>query len=146
MHLGRTLARSAYWKRGKAEKGLLGAYLQRTTVFSRAQTARLIKTNIAERQMADGRKGLAQPFHTRHTRADILLLAEIDALRGALSRPATMALLQCAFEVFRDARYERLAGICNGHLYDLRRSRTYARVLGAKDATRPTLAPLGALP
>ena len=142
-HLGRTLARFAYWKRSKAEKGLLRAYLQRTTGLSRAQTARLIKTYLAEGQLADGRKGPAQPFRTRFTRADILLLAETDALHGTLSGPATMALLQRAFTVFGDARYERLAGISNGHLYNLRRSRAYERVLGAKDATRPTQAPIG---
>ena len=102
-HLGRTLARFAYWKRSKAEKGLLRAYLQRTTGLSRAQTARLIKTYLAEGQLADGRKGPAQHF-----------------------------------EVFGDARYECLVGISNGHLYNLRLSRTYERVLGAMAATRPT--------
>ena len=142
-HLGRTLARFSYWKRSKAEKGLLRAYLQRTTGLSRAQTARLIKTYLAEGQLADGRKGPAQPFRTRYTRADILLLAETDALHGTLSGPATAALLRRAFKVFGDARYERLARISNGHLYNLRRSRAYERVLGAKDATRPTQTPIG---
>ena len=42
-HVGRTLRRFSHWKLGKcAERGLLRAYLRRTTGLSRAQVARLI--------------------------------------------------------------------------------------------------------
>ena len=47
----------------------------------------------------------------RYTHADMLLLAETDALRGTLSGPATMALLRRAFKVFGDAGYAHLAGM-----------------------------------
>ena len=142
-HVGRTLRRFSYWKASKAEKGLLRAYLQRTTGFSRAQTARLIAAYRATGRLEDGRKGPGQPFRTRYTRADIVRLAETDALHGTLSGPATIALLRRAYAVFGDASYERLAGISNGHLYNLRRSRTYERVVGSRDGTRPAPVAIG---
>ncbi|MFL6546746.1 MAG: integrase, partial [Candidatus Udaeobacter sp.] len=53
------------------------------------------------------------------------LLAETDALHGTLSGPATNYLMQRAFEVFGDARYERLASISVAHLYSLRPAAGY---------------------
>ena len=104
-HVERTLRRFSYWTAHKPERGLLRAYLQRTTGLSRAQVARLIAAYIAKGGLADGRKGAARPFRRVYTREDILLLAETDALHGTLSGPATMALLRRAHEVFGDARY-----------------------------------------
>ena len=121
---------------------MLRTYLQRTTGLSRAQVARLIAAYIAEGKLADGRKGAARPFRRRYTRDDILLLAETDALHGTLLGLATMASLRRAFEVFGDERYERLAGLSHGHLYNLRRSQAYVRVLGSLDATRPATVPI----
>ena len=143
-HVERTVRRFSYWKLPKrAERGLLRTYLQRTTGLSRAQVARLIAAYIENGGLADGRKGAARPFRRRYTRDDILLLAETDALHGTLSGPATMALLRRAFEVFGDERYERLAGISHGHLYNLRHSKAYVRVLGNLDGTRPAPTPIG---
>ena len=122
---------------------MLQTYLQRTTGLSRAQVARLIAAYIAEGKLADGRKGAARPFRRRYTQEDILLLAETDALHGTLSGPAAMALLRRAFEVFGDERYERLAGLSHGHLYNLRHSQAYVRVLGNLDGTRPATVPIG---
>ncbi len=120
-HVGRTLRRFSYWKlKKRAERGLLRTYLQRTTGLSRSQVARLITAYIAQGA-----------------------LAETDALHGTLSGPATMALLRRACEVFGDERYERLAGLSHDHLYNLRRSTAYVRVLGNLDGTRPAATPSG---
>ena len=73
----------------------------------------------------DRRQGAARPFRRKYRRADILLLAEVDELHGTLSGPATRKLCERAWKVFGDARFERLAGISNGHVYNLRRSRPY---------------------
>ena len=143
-HVERTLRRFAYWKLPtRAERGLLRTYLQRTTGLSRAQVARLIAAYLETGKLADGRQGAARPFPRKYTRDDILLLAETDALHGTLSGPATMALLRRACEVFGDARYARLAGISHGHLYNLRHSKAYVRVLGNLDGTRPAAIPIG---
>ena len=45
-------------------------------------------------------------------------------------------LLKRAWEVFGDARFERLAGLSNGHLYNVRRSTGYVRRMGRKEVTR----------
>ena len=72
------------------------------------------------------------------------MLAETDALHGTLSGPATGALCARAWRLFGDGRFERLARISNGHLYNLRRSTTYARRRGATpQPTRPAQVAIG---
>ena len=72
------------------------------------------------------------------------MLAETDALHGTLSGPATRALCARAWRLFGDGRFERLARISNGHLYNLRRSTTYARRRGATpQPTRPASVAIG---
>ena len=41
-------------------------------------------------------------------------------------------MLQRAWEVFEDMRYERLAGLSNGHPHNLRQPRAYVRRMGRK--------------
>lgn len=142
-HLGRVLRRFAYWKLAKADKGLLRGYLERTTGLSQSQLTRLIQRYLAEGQLADRRQGAAKPFRRKYTAADVELLAETDELHGTLSGPATLTLFQRAWELFGDARFERLAGLSNGHLYNLRHSRRYVQRLGARQPTRPTQVAIG---
>ncbi len=42
---------------------------------------------------------------------DVALLAETDERHGTLSGPATKKLLERAFELYGDSRYERLSRI-----------------------------------
>jgi len=64
-------------------------------------------------------------FARIYTEADVALLAETDALHSTLSGPATCILMRRAVEVYGDARYERLAGLSVGHLYNLRKRAGY---------------------
>lgn len=64
-------------------------------------------------------------FARKFTPTDVALLAETDALHGMLSGPATKYLMQRAFEVFGDVRYERLASISVAHVYTLRHAAGY---------------------
>ena len=114
--IGRTLRRFAYWRLGKAEKGLLKRCLERSPGLSRAQAGRLLKRCLEQGEMADRRGGSAQPLRKRYRREDIVQLAETDELHGRLSGSAAWALLRRAWDVFGDMRYERLAGLSNGHL------------------------------
>jgi hypothetical protein len=59
-------------------------------------------------------------------------------LHGTLSGPATRKLCERASTVFGDQRFERLAGISNGHLYNLCHSTGYQRIRCHVDKTRPT--------
>lgn len=142
-HIGKVLRRFSYWKLGRADKGLVRRYLQRTTGLSRAQLTRLVRRYLRDGELRDRRQGAARPFRRKYRRADILLLAEVDALHGTLSGPATRKLCERAWKVFGEARFERLAGISNGHVYNLRRSRPYTLRMGSQAATRRTQVAIG---
>ena len=69
--------------------------------------------------------------------------AEMDVLHGTLSGTTTRKLCERAFNVHGEARFERLAGISNGHLYNLRQHPTYLSKRGTFDKTRPTKINIG---
>ena len=71
------------------------------------------------------------------------LLAETDVLHSTLSGPATKKLMERAYQVFGDPRYERLASISVAHLYNLRGSRQYQNKRRHWTKTRPTSIPIG---
>jgi len=106
----------------------LGHYPHKTGL-SRAQVTRLIAQYHRIGRLAD-RRGPSRPFARRYTREDVALLAEVDALHGTLSGPATRKLCERAFQVFGEARFQRLETISNGHLYNLRHSPSYQRQRG----------------
>ena len=114
------------------------------TGLSRAQLTRLVRQYRHSGQIRDRRgDGPARPFARRYTAADVRLLAEVDAALGQRCAPATRAVLRRQFELFADARFERLAGLSNGHLYNLRRSRTYRRRRTVFTKTRPRPVAIG---
>jgi hypothetical protein len=141
--LTQELRRFGYARLGKADKGLLKRYLARVTGLSRAQITRLVQQFVQTGRIADRRGAPARPFPRRYTDEDVRRLAEIDALHGTLSGPATRKLCERAWTVFGDARYQRLAGISNGHLYNLRHSNGYQRRRGHLDKTAPTRIQIG---
>jgi len=114
----RTLVRLEYHRLGKAGKGLVKRYLGKVTGLSRAQLTRLIAQHRSTGRIED----------RRGTRADVRLLAEVDAALGQMSGAATRAVLRREWELFGDRRFERLSKLSNGHLYNLRKSRTYRGV------------------
>ena len=137
------LQRFDYSRRGKADKGLIRRFLNKVTGLSRAQVTRLLHQHRTTGAIADRRRP-RRPFPRRYTKADIGLLAEVDALHGALSGPATRKLCVRALQLFGDRRFERLAAISNGHLYNLRHSTSYQRRRGTMPApTRPVHIAIG---
>ena len=87
------LARFDYRRLARADKGLIRTYLGRTSGYSRAQLARMIRQYLDSGRMlrrdAKPRSGFARVY----TEADVRLLAEIDTLHGTLSGPATKKLM-----------------------------------------------------
>lgn len=138
-----TLKRFRFAHCTRADKGLLRRYLAKLTGLSRAQVTRAIGQFIRQGVIEDRRKAPKRPFATRYTSADIRLLAEMDALHSTLSGPATRKLCERMFQVFGDARFERLAAISNGHLYNLRQHKTYRSSRTAVDKTRPVRVNIG---
>lgn len=137
------LRRLRYHGLRKADKGLVRRYLETVTGLSKAQMTRLIGQFRDTGCIRDRRGRPATPFARRYTPADIRLLAEVDRLHGTLSGPATRKLCERAFQVFGDTRFERLASISNGHLYNLRHGSTYQRARGPFDKTRPVQVTIG---
>lgn len=138
-----TLRHFGYARCKRTDRGVLRQYLTKVTGLSRAQVARCITQFVAGGAIRDRRHAPAVPFERRYTSEDIRLLAQMDALHGTLSGTTTRKLCERAFKVHGDARYERLAGISNGHLYNLRQRKTYANVRGSFDKTRPAKVNIG---
>ncbi len=67
----------------------------------------------------------------------------MDALHSTLSGPATKQLMERAFLVFGEARFERLAGISVASLYNLRGGKAYRDTRRHWTKTRPTGVPIG---
>jgi len=134
----RSLRVFRYASCSRAHKGLLRRYLAKITGLSRAQVTRLIAQHRDAGRIRDRRGPPARPFPRRYTDADVRALAEIDRLHDQLSGGATRKLCERAYHRFDDTRYERLAGISNGHLYNLRASTVYRRARRQFEKTRPT--------
>jgi hypothetical protein len=141
--MAETLRRFGYARRRRPERGLLLRYLGKITGLSRQQVTRLVAQWRASGRITDRRGPPAAPFARRYTRADIARLAEVDALHGTLSGPATRKLCERAYRVFGDTRFERLASISNGHLYNLRHGTAYQRHRGTVTKTRPVQVAIG---
>lgn len=137
-----TLARFCYRKRDKTEKGLVLDFMEKVSGYSRIQIKRLVKQYL-ETGRIKRHQCTSKGFARRYTREDIRLLARTDELHGKLSGPATKKLCERAFEVFKQAEYERLAGLSVAHLYNLRGSSTYRNSRAYFDKTRPKAAPIG---
>ena len=105
----------------RAGKGLVREFLAKVTGYSDSQLSRLIAQQRRTGRIRDHRlRPPARPFATVYTTADAVLLAEVDEAFGQLSGPATKRILWRQYHVFGDERFERLAGISNGHIYNLR--------------------------
>lgn len=138
-----SLRQLGYKRLGKADKGLVRDYLIKVTGFSRAQIARLIKQFRDTGRIRDRRGKPTNAFPRHYLPEDVKLLAEVDALHGTLSGPATRKLCERAYTVFGDDRFERLSRISNGHLYNLRHSADYQRRRRHVTKTRPSAVAIG---
>ena len=138
-----TLKRFGYAHASRADRGILRRYLEKATGLSRAQITRRITQFLAAGRCDDRRGSPAAPFARRYTSDDIRLLAEVDALHGTLSGSTTRKLCVRAFKLHHDARFERLATISNGHLYNLHGHKTYRAVRGSFDKTQPVKNTIG---
>ena len=136
------LGRQEYHQQSRQARGVLRSYLVKMTGRSRAQVTRLI---------ARYRKsGSLQPvpyrrhrFPQRYTRADIELLATVDAAHENLSGPATRRILEREYRQYGKPEYERLSTISVAHLYNLRQQPRYRERRLSYTRTRPTTVAIG---
>jgi hypothetical protein len=139
--IARTVRRFGYRGLKRPEKAVVLRFLERVSGYSRQQVARLVKRGGERGQLIKHYRGsrtsFARTCTCTYTSADVLLLAHTDSLHGTLSGLATKKLMERAFELFKEVRYERLAGISVGHLYNLRRREGYQRQRQVWTKTRP---------
>lgn len=146
-HISRVLKRFDYHHRSKRERGVVLAYLQRTSGYSRAQIKRLvsrwIENRLAPVPLVSRYRAPAAPFARKYTEDDIELLAEMDRANEDVCGPAVVHLLQRAFNVYGDKHYERLAKLSVSHLYNLRKSTGYQAIRVHFTKTRAVCNPIG---
>ena len=139
-----TLERFGYRRLGKRDKGVVLRFLVAATGISLKQTERLVRQWRETGAVRDRRGGgRGRPFARKYAAADIRLLAEVDEAVGQMSGLATRVVLRRQFEVFGEARFERLATISNGHVYNLRGSATYRAKRTVWTRTRPATTAIG---
>lgn len=134
----RTLHWFGYLRRPRAERGVLFAYLQRVSGYSRTHVIQLIAQYRNSGTLAVRERGVRTRFAHRYTDEDVTLLAELDSLHDTLSGAVTRVLAQRAWQLYGDARYERLAHISISHLYNLRASQAYRQRRRTWRKTRPS--------
>ena len=98
----------------------------KVTGYSEAQLTRMI---AQQRRMGRIRGHRKRPPARRSRRCTLpvtpVLPTEVNEAFGQFSGPATKRILWCHRHVFGDARFERVAAISNGHIYNLRARRAY---------------------
>ena len=146
-HISRVLRRFDYPQRSKSERGVVLAYLRRTSGYSRPQITRLVgrwqANRLAQVPLAKRYRAPAMPFARKYTLADVELLAQMDRANEDVCGPAIVHLLQRALCVYGDTRYERLSKLSVSHLYNLRRSAHYGVLRISFTKTRAVCNPIG---
>ena len=120
--ISEVLRRFEYRRLKRPERGVLRAYLRKFSGYSRAQITRLVGQWVEGKTLVKRYRAPEHAFARHYTRADTVLLAEVDRAMNTLSGPATACVLRRQRDRFGDARFERLGALSVGHLYNLRNS------------------------
>ena len=146
-HISRVLARFDYPQRSKRDRGVVLAYLRRTTGYGRAQLTRLVTrwadNRVAQRPLVKRYRAPAAPFARKYTAVDVALLVEMDRAHEDVCGAAIAHLLQRAHTVYGDQRYARLADLSVSHLYNLRKRADYQAQRVSFVKTRAVCNPIG---
>jgi transposase InsO family protein len=141
--IARTVQRFGYGRLKRTDKSIVLRFLERVSGYSRQQLTRLVKRGAVRAPLAKRYRASRTSFAHTYTRADVLLLAHTDTLHGTLSGLATKKLMERAYRLFGDVRYERLAVISVAHLYNLRKQTGYQRKRQVWSKTRPVTVAIG---
>jgi hypothetical protein len=137
------IRRYRYFGLKKGPRGVLFAYMQRLTGYSRQHLSRLIAQYRHTQSLKPRKRTSRTSFARIYGPEDVALLAEIDSLHDTLSGPATKVLLIRAATMFGDQRFARLSRISVSHLYNLRASERYRTHRLVRKGTRPTPVAIG---
>lgn len=121
----------------KKQRGAVRAYVEKVTGLSSAQVTRLIRL-FRNTGGVEAKAYRRRMFLRIYTDRDVALLAEVDRAHEKLSGPATRHILQREYRRFGKEEYARLAKISNGHLYNLRASAGYRKLMAEYQPTKAT--------
>ena len=141
--IARTLQRFGYRRLGRADKGVVLRFLERVSGYSRQQLTRLVQRGKQRCPLTKRYCASRTSFARTYTAADVRLLAHTDNLHSTLSGLATKKLMERAYRIFGDVRYQRLAVISVAHLYNLRQRAGYQRLRQVWTKTRPVTVAIG---
>jgi transposase InsO family protein len=114
-----------YIKLSKADKGIVRSYVALMTGYSRAQITRLI-TQYLDTGYVQVTKYQRHRFSRKYQDSDIKLLANTDELHEFPNGNSVKTTLKRLAAL--DPRYQSIAGISVGHIYNLRKKPAYQRV------------------
>lgn len=145
-HISRVLKRFSYPRLGKRERGVVLAYLRRTSGYSRPQITRLVarwgEDRLAATLLNKRPCTSAIPFARKYTSTDVELSAQMDRANEDVCGPTVVHLLRRSNTVYGDTRYVRLAELSVSHLYNLRKSAGYQRLRKNFTKTRAICNPI----
>jgi transposase InsO family protein len=138
----RVLVAQEYAVQGKKQRGAIRAYLSKITGLSLPQMARLIR-KYREEGVVEAVAHRRRRFSTKYTSGDVGLLAEVDRAHSWLSGPATVHILKRECKQYGKTDHARLAEISVSHLYNLRGSARYRKLVAKWETTKPSAIPIG---
>ena len=140
--VGKNLIKFSYAMLDRKSKGAIRQYLIQMTGYSSAQIGRLIskykKTGYVRLKEYQRNK-----FEKKYFYEDIQLLAKTDEAHQFLNGPAVKTILQRQVKVFGKKEYENISKISVSHLYNLRDSVPYKRMVKRYTPTRPGVVNIG---
>ena len=137
-----TIIKFDYQTLGKKDKGIVKKYLEKITGLSRAQITRLIgkqrKTGIIAVE-----KGNRHIFSKIYSDKDIGLLARTDELHDFPNGVTVKRILERMVKEYGDFSYRNISHISVGHIYNLRKSVHYQRLIKKYEKTKPRVINIG---
>ena len=131
-----------FLQQDKKLRGTIRAYVEKVTGLSSAQVTRLIR-QFRKTGRVEAKAYRRRSFMRIYRDMDLALLAEVDRAHEWLSGPATRRILGREYACFGKQEYVRLAKISNGHLYNLRASAGYRKLVAVYQPTQATAVSIG---
>lgn len=136
------LVSQEFLQQDKKLRGAIRAYVEKVTGLSSAQVTRLIRL-FRKTGSVEAKAYRRRSFMRIYTDVDLAVLAEVDRAHEWLSGPATRRILEREYTCFGKQEYVRLAKISNGHLYNLRASSGYRKLVAVYQPTQATAVSIG---
>lgn len=140
--IGRTLGRFHYFSESKKNRGIIKDYVALMTGYSDGQTDKLI-----HRKKKFGRVFLKERtqhrFPKKYEAADVARLADTTAVCGHPNGKAMKQMMIDMYQLYGDARFERLRHISVSHFYNLRQTNIFQSRMLNYAKTRPVKVNIG---